>query len=371
MKILCMNYEYPPIGGGGATVAQSLAEAMVHNGHEVDVVTSGMKDLSDHEIINGVHIHRVRCIRHKRHYSTTPELLTQVIPAYRKALELFEKKKYDINHTHFIVPSGISSYLLKKKTGLPYIITAHGSDVPGYNPDRFDLAHKLIRPVWQRLLANCNGVTSPSHFLKGLIQTNIDIPVDVIPNNYDLSEDTGLERKNRILVASRLVERKGVQFLIEALDVLDEDWEVYIAGDGPYLPTLKKLAAQINTPIHFLGFTPREKLQELYYSSKIFVFPSIQENFPMVLLEAMAAGCAIVTTSVEGNSEVVGDSAIKVEPGNTEQIRNALKKLTSNPEQIQHYSQLARDRVKQFSTSRIATMYQALFDRVIAENNNK
>lgn len=371
MKILCMNYEYPPIGGGGATVAQSLAEAMVQNGHEVDVVTSGMKDLSDHEIINGVHIHRVRCMRHKRHYSTTPELITQVIPAYRKALALFEKKKYDINHTHFIVPSGISSYLLKKKTGLPYIITAHGSDVPGYNPDRFDLAHKLIRPVWQRVLANSNGVTSPSHFLNTLIQTNINIPVDVIPNTYDPPEDTGLERKNRILVASRLVERKGVQFLIEALDVLDEDWEVYIAGDGPYLPTLKKLASQLNTSIHFLGFTPREKLQELYYSSKIFVFPSIQENFPMVLLEAMAAGCAIVTTSIEGNSEVVGDSAIKVEPSNTEQIRNALKKLTSNPEQIQHYSQLAQDRVKQFSTSRIATIYQALFDRVITENNKK
>lgn len=365
-----MNYEYPPIGGGGATVSQSLAEAMVRNGHEVDVVTSGMKDLSDHEVINGVHIHRVRCLRWKRHYSTTLELLTQIIPSYRKALELVEKKKYDINHTHFIVPSGISSYLLKKKTGLPYIITAHGSDVPGYNPDRFDLAHKLIRPVWRSVLINCNGVASPSHFLKGLIQRNVDIPVDVIPNNYDPPDHTGSEKKNRILVASRLVERKGVQFLIEALDVLDEDWEVYIAGDGPYLPALKKLASRLKVTIHFLGFISRESLQELYASSKIFVFPSLQENFPMVLLEAMAAGCAIVTTSIEGSSEVVGTSAIKVEPSNVEHIRDALKTLTNDTEQVQQYGQLAQDRVKQFSTSRIATMYQALFNRVIAENNS-
>ena len=371
MKILSMNYEYPPIGGGGATVAQSLAEALVKNGHEVDVVTSGMKDLPEHEVRNGVHIHRVRCIRRERHYSTTLELLSQIIPAYRKALALVDKKKYDINHTHFIVPSGISSYLLKKKTGLPYIITAHGSDVPGYNPDRFNLVHKLIKPFWETILNNCNGVTSPSHFLKGLIQRNVDIPVDVIPNTYDPPEDTGFEKKNRILVASRLVERKGVQFLIEALDVLDEGWEVYIAGDGPYLPTLKNLASELNASIHFLGFASREKMQELYNSSKIFVFPSIQENFPMVLLEAMAAGCAIITTSIEGNSEVVGTSAIKVEPGNVEQIRDALKTLTNDPEQVQQYGQLARDRVKQFSTSRIATMYQALFDRVIAENNNK
>jgi len=296
-----MNYEYPPVGGGGATVAQSVAEAMVQNGHAVDVVTSGMKDLPNHEVVNGVHIYRVKCIRRKRHYSTMPELLSQIIPAYLKALELFNKNKYDINHTHFIVPTGLSSYLLKKKTGLPYIITAHGSDVPGYNPDRFDLAHKLIRPVWKRVLANCNGVTSPSRFLKRLIQTNIDIPVEVIPNSYDPAEDRETVRKNRILVASRLVERKGVQFLIQALDVLDENWEVYIAGDGPYLPTLKNLASPLKASIHFLGFTPREKLQELYRSSKIFVFPSSQENFPMVLLEAMAAGCAIITTSIDGN----------------------------------------------------------------------
>lgn len=254
---------------------------------------------------------------------------------------------------------------------MPYVITAHGSDVPGYNPDRFDFVHKLINPAWQRVLTNGNGITSPSHFLKGLIQKNVDATVDVIPNNYDPPEQTGLEKKNRILVASRLVERKGVQFLIEALGVSGENWEVLIAGDGPYLPTLKAQALRLNVPINFVGFISREKLQALYATSKIFVFPSNQENFSMVLLEAMAAGCAIITTSIEGNIEVVGDSAIKVAPGNTEQIRNALKTLTSNPEQVQHYSQLAQERIKHFSTSRIIMMYQDLFDRVIAENNKE
>ena len=104
MKILCINYEYPPVGGGGATVTQSLAEAMAQDGHEIDVVTSGMKDLPEYEVVNGVHVHRVKCVRLKRHYSTAFELLTQMIPTYRKALELSRQKKFDINHTHFIVP---------------------------------------------------------------------------------------------------------------------------------------------------------------------------------------------------------------------------------------------------------------------------
>lgn len=365
MKILCINYEYPPIGGGGATVTQSLAEAMVNEGHEVDVVTSGMKDLPDYEVINGVHIHRVNCIRWKRHYSTAFELLTQIIPSYRKALQLTRIKKFDINHTHFIVPTAICSYLLKRKTGLPYIITAHGSDVPGYNPDRFDVVHKLIKPVWKKVMKNCDGVATPSQFLKGLIQKNAKVPIEIIPNNYKPPKQCSTTKKNQILIASRIVERKGIQYLIEALDVLDDTWEVYIAGDGPYLPKLKKLASKQNAKIYFLGFVAREELEKLYNSSKIFVFPSTQENFPMVLLEAMAAGCAVITTSIAGCNEVVGDAAIKTKPGNVVEIRDSLNKLVNDEEHIQQYAQLARDRVEQFSATRIVPMYLNLFRRVI------
>jgi glycosyltransferase involved in cell wall biosynthesis len=144
MKLLCINYEYPPIGGGGGVVSQGLAEALVQHGYSIDVVTSGMRDLPCYEEKNGVRIHRVRCIRRYRHYVTLPEMCTLILPLYRKALELIGKNHYDLNHTHFVVPSGIVSYLLRKQTGLPYLITAHGSDIPGYNPDRFNFAHLLI-----------------------------------------------------------------------------------------------------------------------------------------------------------------------------------------------------------------------------------
>lgn len=370
MKILNMNYEYPPVGGGGASVAQSLAESMVCLGHEVDVITSGMKDLPDFEIVNGVRIHRVKCIRRQRHYSTAPELLTQVFPAYKKALELSAQKKFDINHTHFIVPSAISSYLLKKKTGLPYIITAHGSDVPGYNPDRFELIHKMINPFWRKLLTNSDAVTSPSNYLNGLIQQQINIEVDIIPNSYDMPDGATAERKNRILVASRLVERKGVQYLIQAMENFNQEWEVCIAGDGPYLSTLKNLASTINMPIHFAGFVSHEKMRELYHSAKIFVFPSTQENFPMVLLEGMSAGCAIVATSIAGNCEVVGNAAIRIEPKNVKSTRDALTRLTRDEGLIKHHRELSLERVKNFTNSRITNMYLDLYKRVIASDNS-
>ena len=59
-------------------------------------------------------------------------------------------KRYIVNHTHFIFPGGIISYILKRFTGLPYLITAHGSDVPHYNPNRFRLLHQLLRPLYAR-----------------------------------------------------------------------------------------------------------------------------------------------------------------------------------------------------------------------------
>lgn len=364
MKILCINFEYPPVGGGGATVCQSIAEALVDMGHEVDVVTSGMKNLPEQELVNGVNIFRVKCIRRRRYYSTTPELLTQILPSYRKALELIRTRNYDCNHTHFIVPSGIVSYMLKKKTGLPYIVTAHGSDIPGYNPDRFELTHALIRPLWRKVIRHADAITSPSNFMQGLIRKQIDCPVTIIPNAYTPTFDAIPDKTNRVLVASRLVERKGVQFFIEACDVLGEDWEVCVAGDGPYLPTLKKLAAKVHAPISFLGFLPREELLELYLSSKIFVFPSTQENFPMVLLEAMAAGCATITTTAQGCVEVAGDAAVKVAPANVEELRAALADLTENSDRIEHYRRLAQDRVKQFSSELISAQLTVLFERV-------
>ena len=140
MNILCMTYEYPPVGGGGANVAHPLAATLVSRGHTVDVVTSGMRDLPARETMDGVNVHRVRCVRRHRHFTTTAELMTYVWPAYRKALELTKAKQFDLNHTHFAIPTGLASWLLYKKTGLPYVTTIHGSDVPGYNPDRFQIA---------------------------------------------------------------------------------------------------------------------------------------------------------------------------------------------------------------------------------------
>jgi glycosyltransferase involved in cell wall biosynthesis len=363
-----MNYEYPPIGGGGANVAHPLAATLVSRGHSVDVVTSGMRGLPGTETVDGVNVHRIRCIRRHRHFTTTAELMTWIWPAYRKALQLNALHQYDLNHTHFALPTGLASYLLYKKTGLPYVTTIHGSDVPGYNPDRFRIAHRLVQPVWRRVVRNSARVVSASQFLRALIRSHIEVPVDVVRNGYaeKFGDSPPARKRNRILVVTRMFPRKGVQHFVQALAGLQHDWEVVIAGDGPYLPQLRDQVRRMGLDVNFVGFVQGDTLAELYATSKIFVFPSLQENFPTVLLEAMEAGCAIITTDSDGCAEVVGDAGIAIAPERPDQIHDALVLLMTDESRVEALSARARQRIKRFRWPRIAAQYEKLMQDTLA-----
>jgi glycosyltransferase involved in cell wall biosynthesis len=97
----------------------------------------------------------------------------------------------------------------------------------------------------------------------------------------------------------------------------------------------------------------------------VFVLQSLQENFPLVLLEAMAAGCAIVTTDATGCAEVVGDAAVRVPPGDVGALAQALRRLLSDDEQVHHLGRAARQRVARFAPEQIAAEYIAFFERCL------
>ena len=90
--MLC--YEYPPIGGGGAKVVHGLTSELVKQGHEVDLVTMGYKNLPKHEKINSLNIYRVQCLRLKSNICTPPEMMTYLISAIPLILKLCRKNNY-------------------------------------------------------------------------------------------------------------------------------------------------------------------------------------------------------------------------------------------------------------------------------------
>lgn len=365
MRILTLSCEYPPIGGGGGTACRILAEALVRAGHEVDVLTAWMPGLPASTVTEGVRVLRAAGRRKHRHYSTMLEQASFLWPMFWQGRALARQHRYDLIHAHFAVPTGLLAYIIARDRRLPYVITAHGSDVPGYNPERFKAVHQLIGPVSRAVLRNAAAVTSPSRFLSRLIGQNSPVPVDVIPNPLDAAPafSPTSPQPRRLLVASRLVERKGVHVLLEALDGLDEKVECVIAGDGPQRPALEARAQNLEAEVRFVGFVGREELSSLYASSAIFVLPSAQENFPMVLLEAMRAGCAIVTTTTPGCVEVVGDAGLTVEAGDREALRGAIAHLVGDTAARARLAEAASRRARLFDAEVIAERFVAVFER--------
>jgi glycosyltransferase involved in cell wall biosynthesis len=362
VRVLSVTYEYPPIGGGGGKAAAALNEQLVSQGDMVEVLTTRMRGLSRLEKVGGVTVHRTAAWRRHRHFTTTPEMATALLPAYLHGCRIIEARRPDVLHTHFVFPSGIVAWRLAKRFKVPYVITAHGSDIPAYNPDRFQTAHKLLRPLWHKIVADAALLISPSRFLAGLIRQQVNMPVGIIPNGYAPAVSLGRPKRNLVLVVARMFPRKGVQRFLEAVAGIGSDWEYVIAGDGPYLPTLKEQAARLQVPVRFVGFVDAHTLRGYYEEARILVFPSIRENFPMVLLEAMDAGCAVITTDAEGCAEVVGDTGIVVGKDNAEQIRAALLDLTSNAALCASLGRRARKRADLFRWPRIAESYKDAFE---------
>ena len=371
-------YEFHPIGGGGAKVAYGLARQLVRMGHKVDLVTMGFRGLPRQEVVDGICVHRVPCIRLKESICFVPEMITYIIPAVLTVLKLLRKKNYQILHTHFIFPDGLVSLIIKLITGRPFIITAHGSDVPGYNPNRFKLLHVFLKPLWKLIASQSSEIVFPSNALKLLFNSQINhIKTSVIPNGIDLegfSPNYQRRKDGQILLVSRLFERKGLQYFLQAIKGINLKHEIYIVGDGPYRKALEETASTIKTKIKFLGWMDNQSKEftEIFKRSQIFVFVSEVENCPIVLLEAMRAGLAIITTKSTGCAEVVGDAALLVEPKNVPEIRTKLEKLIQNHELCKDLGQSARKRVEElFSWQSIAQRYNYLYTTLLSKNESQ
>ncbi len=351
MKILILNYEWPPLGGGGGPVAENLAKEYAGFGHSVDVVTMRFRGQPSEEVRDGVKLHRVWCRRKRMETCETPEMLTYVMSAFIPAVRLCRSLRPDAIHCHFAVPTGLLAWMVQRATGVPYIVTVHGSDLPGHNSARFTLAHRFTRPILRRVFDNASRIVSPSHFLATHLQ-NVAGPydVEVIPNGieYQRFSFADPERKTAILMSGRLLKPKGFVETLEALSQVPGDYEVHVAGDGPMRADMERIAAGMPQRVIFHGWlnSGSPELQRLYETCSIFSLPSERENAPVSLLEAMSAGMAIVTSDGSGCRETIADAGYVVPPHRVDALRKAFEDLLASPDRVRELGEKARRRVE-------------------------
>lgn len=345
-RILMLNYEFPPLGGGASPVSYEIAKGYVNLGHKVDVITMDFKGLKEFEVKDGINIYRVKCLRTKKEICHPWEQLTYIISAKKFLKNHLKKHSYDINHTHFIIPTGVISLWLKKHYNLPYIITSHGSDVLGYNK-RFKYLYPLLKSPWKKIIKEAKLVITPSQFLQDEIKKiTSEGNFEVIPNGIDPNKFKPMKKENRILVVARLFPNKGVQDILDALNneelkkqLKKTGWKVDIVGEGPYREFLenKSKENQLTSIVTFHGWIDNnsQQMKEFYGKAKIFISASWFESFGLTLLEAISAGCYPIVSDIPAHKEIVSNTNNLFNKGDAEKLSQVIKSNINQKEKIE------------------------------------
>jgi glycogen(starch) synthase len=357
-RFLLINYEYPPLGGGGGNATQQIGRALVKRGAKVTVLTAGHRSVPRRANDRGVQITRIWAARRRQDRCSIFEMLVFLAHALLIAPGLARQTQADAALVFFGLPCGPVGWWMKKRLGLPYVVSLQGGDVPGFMSDELALHHRLSGPVISAVWREAAAVIANAEGLAGLARAHApDVAIDVIPAGADLDAVTPpdtptLEGPVRLLFVGRLVAQKGLDVLFRALTMMKghDDWTLTLAGEGPLKDELALAAQQlgIGDRVTFRGWLERGQLPAVYRDADAFVLPSRDEGMPNAMLEAMAAGLPVIGTRVSGLSEVVieGKTGLLVPPDDADKLNHALREMIEDRDRMFSMGQAARKRVE-------------------------
>jgi len=371
LKVLILNYEYPPLGGGAATATKNLLKQYSKKDDiEVDLITSSVGEERVEQFSKNINIYFLDIKkRGELHNQSKINLLRYSFQALFKARKLDREKDYDVIHALFVYPCGFLAMLIDDD----YIVSLRGSGVPFYSKKYYWLDKFIFQYLSKIIWKKAKYVIANSQGLKELaLKTIPDQEIGVIYNGVDWVEELPIKKEEKFIVVStsRLIERKGLNYLIEAFGKFckgKDDVELRLYGGGDKREMLEGIVKNlgIEGKITFLGEQPREVVYEDIGGYSVFVIPSKNEGMSNSMLEAMARGLPIIATDVGGTRELIDErNGFIVEKENTEQICEALEKLYNNKELGEKMGRASREKVRDLSWDRIAEQYIELYRKV-------
>jgi glycosyltransferase involved in cell wall biosynthesis len=297
-------------------------------------------------------------------------------------IRLLRHYQFHLIHAHWLIPQGLIALLVCRliKSSSPLLCTSHGGDL-------FGLQGTLPNKLKRLILSHSTAVTVVSRAMfDEVIKLYADRnKVHIIPMGADLKNRfvpvVTTRNNDNLLFVGRLVEKKGLRYLIHALPlILKRHPQVYmrIAGDGPEKNRLKRECERlgISNHVRFLGAIKNELLPAIYQTSDVVVFPSViaddgdREGFGLVLLEALGCECAAVTTDLPAMQDIIvnGKTGLVVPQNNIQQIAEKVISLLDDQKLRKSLGREGRRYVlNRYDWSCVALQYAELIESIACQ----
>jgi glycosyltransferase involved in cell wall biosynthesis len=365
LKILQVGKYYSPFRGGVESMVQGLSEGLAKKDVEVTVLCASHEGEQGEEIIEGVKV-----IREKRYTTLFSQPIT---PGLLKDLHKL-CRSMDLVHVHSPNPMA-EFFTLFIPPEIPVVVTYHSDII------RQKILGPLYRPALRAFLNRANTIVVPTlnHIKYSNILHEYAAKCQVIPFGVD---DTPFEATYSIkkkaselhetygdfvLFVGRLVEYKGLEYLIEAMKNVNA--QACLVGKGPLKLELQKQIQNLRLEerVHLLTVDDNETLNAYYHACALFALPSVtpNENFGIVQLEAMHCGRPIVTTDLKSGVPAVGDRDVTcriVPPRSSEALSLAINELLENELLRSRFGKAAKEKASRLYTlNAMVTSYHDLY----------
>ena len=381
MRILMINYEFPPLGGGGGVASYEIAKALLARDHEVDVLTTKWRGLPSEEVVDGLTVYRAPVVgRGDLATASFLSMLSFLPMGIARGHGALRKKRYDVLNTHFAIPSGPTGVALSRLFRTPHVLTIIGGDI--YDPSKrlSPSQNPLLRVVVRRVLNSCTQVVAISEDIKRRAREDLSCrtPVEVIhygltPPTFEKKgrEELGIPQDAVVLISiARLIKRKALGDVLQAMALVNEpELRLLIIGEGPEQERLAELAESLGLAqrVGFLGPIWGERKFQYLEAADIFVLPSLHEGFGLVFLEAMHCGLPVVASSTGGQTDFLQDreTGFLVPVGDVQALAASLARLAKDEALRRSMGKFNREYVKGFHISGVAERYEDVFRQVV------